>query len=316
MAASLIEDEKKKRNFVVRRVVAADKAEVVGPLSTDVYWGHDYLPLVFDKWLTDGYHTMLCVEGQGSDIAGLDTVTTYDGGRTLMSQALRVHPAYRGQGVARVLADAIAQHIEEHHADAEALRVTTMGSNEVSVGLHLRQGYKQTGFCLFYRVLITSEASTLVSPPKLHRLTSHEFHAHVTKHCAPPHGTLFVDWWTPNFTLENIQWVESLGAYFVQSGDLVAVCYWNPRVCGWHLSSTVLGANTTPLDPTVLSAFLYSVVLDALTQRNERPSENAWVDFFIEGVEQEAIALLKPLIPTTLADSAVLLEKKLTPKIA
>jgi hypothetical protein len=27
----------------VRRVVAADKVEVVGPLSTDVYWGHDYL---------------------------------------------------------------------------------------------------------------------------------------------------------------------------------------------------------------------------------------------------------------------------------
>jgi hypothetical protein len=51
-------------------------------------------PVEFDNWLTDGQHTMLCVEGNGPDIAGLDTVTTYDGGRCVSCDTSE-HPTAR-----------------------------------------------------------------------------------------------------------------------------------------------------------------------------------------------------------------------------
>jgi hypothetical protein len=56
----------------------------------------DYLPLSYDKWVTDRTfhkHIIACVDEDGK-VLGIDTVGMFDGGETVMFQALRVHPQY------------------------------------------------------------------------------------------------------------------------------------------------------------------------------------------------------------------------------
>ncbi len=80
---------------------------------------------------------------------------------------------------------------------------------------------------------------------------------------------------------------------------------------GWHVSSTVYGVDGACSSPRTVAAFLSAIVIQAMAEKDQHPSEQAWVDFFVEGVHKDAIESLAPLIPSTMADFAVVLEKDL-----
>jgi hypothetical protein len=74
----------------------------------------------------------------GGIAVGLDTLSLFDGGRTIMFQALRVDARYRGCGVARQLSRAIMAQVPR---TAARLRVTTRTTNAASIALHEKQGF-------------------------------------------------------------------------------------------------------------------------------------------------------------------------------
>jgi hypothetical protein len=63
--------------------------------------------------------------------------------------------------------------------------------------------------CMFCKVGRRGERNVLLLT--ISRLTAEEFFAHVSGVCPPSHATLFVNWWAPSLTLNNVRWIESLG---------------------------------------------------------------------------------------------------------
>ena len=121
--------------------------------------GQDYLPATYNSWLADESKTMYVVETGGIAV-GLDTLSLFDNGTTVMFQALRVDAHFRGCGVAKQLSRVVNAYVPR---DATRLRVTTRGGNAASIALHERQGFK----VVLQRRLVGLflPASALPSPP-------------------------------------------------------------------------------------------------------------------------------------------------------
>lgn len=123
-------------SVTIRRATPEDYDSIMEmPL---VYEGHDYLPFVLRKWLDDPLRTTLIAVD--SAVIGLDSVVPLDANnKTLISQALRVHPAHRGKGVSSLLQRAVANVVAA--SDATRMRISTYRENTVSLNQHLALGF-------------------------------------------------------------------------------------------------------------------------------------------------------------------------------
>ena len=89
-------------NIKVRQARRADK----GPLMSfikDVWGGHDYIPYVWDDWLKDKKSKMFVVLADGKQV-GMNRVCFMEDGSAWLEGA-RVHPDFRGLGMATALAE-------------------------------------------------------------------------------------------------------------------------------------------------------------------------------------------------------------------
>ncbi len=86
----------------VRLAMAADKAPLMSFIK-DVWGGHDYIPLVWDRWLRDRRGKMFVVEADGIPV-GMNRVRFLEDGSAWFEGA-RVHPAFRGKGLASMLGE-------------------------------------------------------------------------------------------------------------------------------------------------------------------------------------------------------------------
>ena len=87
---------------VVRPARATDR----GPLMSfirHVWGGHDYIPRVWDEWLGDKRNRMYVVEVGGVPV-GMNRLRFLEDGSAWF-EGVRVHPAYRGRGLASMLGE-------------------------------------------------------------------------------------------------------------------------------------------------------------------------------------------------------------------
>eukprot|EP00045_Choanoeca_perplexa_P002011 m.22644 g.22644 ORF g.22644 m.22644 type:complete len:358 (-) comp11276_c0_seq1:170-1243(-) len=134
-------------NLTFRPAELKDRLELFDELSENIYNGHDYLPLFFERWLHDTRHYMICATSEGandsSTILALDTIGLFDDGTTVLFQALRVHPAARGKRVASRLSAYLATYVKERFPTVKRLRAVIQHHNMGSIRLHAKQGYTQ-----------------------------------------------------------------------------------------------------------------------------------------------------------------------------
>jgi GNAT superfamily N-acetyltransferase len=69
----------------------------------DIWGGHDYVPEVWDDWLIDPSGEMFVVEADGVPV-GMNHLRFLEDGSAWF-EGVRVHPAYRGKGLASMLGD-------------------------------------------------------------------------------------------------------------------------------------------------------------------------------------------------------------------
>jgi GNAT superfamily N-acetyltransferase len=98
-------------DLVIRPVRPADRERVV-ELTRDVWDGHDYVPRVFDDWVSDSASAFQALELDGI-VVGLQRLRPYAPG-LLWYEGLRVASNHRRQGLARhMLQSALAQAREQ-----------------------------------------------------------------------------------------------------------------------------------------------------------------------------------------------------------
>ncbi len=77
-----------------------------GPLMSfikDVWGGHDYIPRVWDDWMHDRHGKMFVVEVDGVPV-GMNRIRFLEDG-SVWFEGARVHPDYRGRGLATLLGE-------------------------------------------------------------------------------------------------------------------------------------------------------------------------------------------------------------------
>jgi ribosomal protein S18 acetylase RimI-like enzyme len=124
---------------IVRKVRPSDREDVL-EISSRVWNGHDYLPLVFDEWLGNPKcHTYgLEVDGRIVAVANLRLI---DGNKTGWMEGLRVHSDHRRRGYADMLTRRLVQLGEELRV--QRLRYTTGSNTKASVKLAKKAGFKK-----------------------------------------------------------------------------------------------------------------------------------------------------------------------------
>jgi N-acetylglutamate synthase-like GNAT family acetyltransferase len=85
---------------VVRRARPSDKAPLMSFIK-DVWGGHDYIPSVWDDWIRDKDNEMYVVEVDGVPV-GMNRLRFLEDGSAWF-EGVRVHPDYRGRGLASML---------------------------------------------------------------------------------------------------------------------------------------------------------------------------------------------------------------------
>jgi GNAT superfamily N-acetyltransferase len=94
----------------VRPARPSDKAPLMSFIK-DVWGGHDYIPRVWDEWLTDRRGKMFVVEVDGVPV-GMNRVRFLEDGSAWFEGA-RVHPDFRGRGLGSMLGENSMQVAKE-----------------------------------------------------------------------------------------------------------------------------------------------------------------------------------------------------------
>ncbi len=124
---------------MIREARREDRSEVeeIGRLTWE---GHDYLPLVFDSWLEDGHFYVVEEDGKVVATAKLTLLPCGVG----WMEGLRVHPSYRGRGLARELHEFLVSLGREMYSrgELESLMYATYIKNEASIHLGESTGFR------------------------------------------------------------------------------------------------------------------------------------------------------------------------------
>lgn len=119
------------------RAARPEDRAAVAQLCSFIWEGEDYIPEVFDDWIVDprGQFTVACKERQLVALSKLTEVAQDE----WWLEGLRVHPDYRGRGVARRLHEyAVALADRMAHG---VIRFATSGSNRPVHALAARSGF-------------------------------------------------------------------------------------------------------------------------------------------------------------------------------
>ena len=98
-------------DLLIRPVRPADRERVI-ELTRDIWDGHDYVPRVFDDWVSEAGAAFQAIELDGV-VVGLQRLRPYASG-LIWYEGLRVASTHRRQGLARaMLQSAIAEAREQ-----------------------------------------------------------------------------------------------------------------------------------------------------------------------------------------------------------
>ncbi len=127
-----------KHSFSVRRARAADR-EAILEMSKHIWGGHDYMPLVWDRWLAEKKGALLTVTVDGRAV-GTSKVSLLAPGEVWL-EGLRLHPDYHGQGLSKRIHRATFREAEK--LDPRTVRYSTWIGNEASRRIAEKNGFWQ-----------------------------------------------------------------------------------------------------------------------------------------------------------------------------
>ncbi|KAK3728393.1 hypothetical protein QZH41_005983 [Actinostola sp. cb2023] len=126
------------REILVRKARGDDFTSIQA-MSKGIYEGHDYFLCVFHEWLHCPARLIFVAE-LAEKVVGLRAVNIVDDGKTFISQGLRIHPDYRGQGLSSRLITSVHEYIREHYPSVSRERFTTKSDNIERLAIQKKYG--------------------------------------------------------------------------------------------------------------------------------------------------------------------------------
>jgi len=127
-----------KDNLSVRRARPADR-EAILEMSKQIWGGHDYMPLVWDRWLAEKKGALLTVTVDGRPV-GTSKVSLLAPGEVWL-EGLRLHPEFHGRGLSKRIHRATFR--EASKLSPRTVRYSTWIGNEASRRIAEKNGFWQ-----------------------------------------------------------------------------------------------------------------------------------------------------------------------------
>lgn len=190
----------------IRQVLPSDRNDILD-ISKNIWDGHDYLPSVIDKWLSDPKRHVCGVETDGKLVA-IASVLLIEAGKTGWMEGLRVHPDYRKRGYAEALTEHVIEKGRELHA--HRLRYATSTENAASLRMGDRNRFRKiVEMAVLWleniKIAQTDESRLQISPSEpreIHELLRKDPHL-------IPEGILVYDWRALDCNLTNLRSLDS-----------------------------------------------------------------------------------------------------------
>jgi N-acetylglutamate synthase-like GNAT family acetyltransferase len=187
---------------IIRKLRDSDRKDVL-EISKHIWEGHDYLPSVFNQWLKDSKSHFCGVEIDGQVVA-VGNLRLIENRSVGWMEGLRVHPNYRGIGLANLIQHQFLGMAKKLHL--QKLRYITGSENLASLKLA-----ESTGFSDVLRMAVS-----WISKPKHMPMTEDHFPIYrrsprnlctllKSKPRFIPHRILVYDWKALNNTCPNIK---------------------------------------------------------------------------------------------------------------
>lgn len=198
--------------LMMRKVKTSDLEDIL-EISRHVWEGHDYLPSVIEKWLKDPNSYTYGIEVDGH-LVSLDNLRLIEKGRTGWLEGLRVHPDYRGRGLAKKLTEHMIR--EAQRLKVQRLRYTTATDNLASLKLAEKAGFIQL---LEMGVFWHPNPNIIPSPkdyPPIEKSSSKKVYELVQSNPQIiPQGVLIYNWKALDSTLEGFRTVGESNEFHV-----------------------------------------------------------------------------------------------------
>ncbi|TFG26503.1 GNAT family N-acetyltransferase [Candidatus Thorarchaeota archaeon] len=196
----------------IRRLRESDKEDIL-EIARNTWDGHDYVPKFFDSWLKDIDSYPVGIEDDGHIIA-LANLRVIDDGKTGWMEALRVHPSYRGKGLATIL----TQHIVQlaMNIPVKRIRYTTAVSNKTSLHLAESVGMRRKFTLAGYWQDNPTEISWRSSSKPLFEANASDVCQDLIDAKLLPFNIIICDWKALDATPEGLAKVDSLSQFWIQ----------------------------------------------------------------------------------------------------
>lgn len=197
-------------SFAVRRARPADREPIL-EMSKHIWGGHDYMPLVWDRWLAEKSGALLTVTINGRPV-GTSKVSLLAPGEVWL-EGLRLHPEFHGRGLSRRIHRATFR--EAARLNPKTVRYSTWIGNEAS-----RRIAEKNDFWQIARTGWMWGKAGKCSPIKGRRAAGDEINDVVSfvrqSSCfKTTNGVAGVGWTFPELTRRRIRRLLSLGRVIV-----------------------------------------------------------------------------------------------------
>jgi ribosomal protein S18 acetylase RimI-like enzyme len=196
----------------IRQLRESDKDDIL-EISRHTWDGHDYVPNFFDSWLKDKSSHPVGIEDEGHIIA-LANLRVIDAGKTGWMEALRVHPNYRGKGLATILTQHVVQLAKS--IPVQRIRYTTAVSNETSLHLAETVGMKRKFTLAGYWQEGPPKISWRSSNRPLLETTASDIYQNLIDTHLIPFNIIIYNWKALDVTFEGLTKVGAIAQFWVQ----------------------------------------------------------------------------------------------------
>jgi ribosomal protein S18 acetylase RimI-like enzyme len=199
--------------YEIRPLHRSDLEDVL-EIARNTWDGYDYLPYSFDGWMNDPTSHTACIEQDGHVVA-LANLRVIENGRTGWMEALRVHPQYRGKGLASALTDHVVKVGQD--LGVQRLRYTTATVNTESLHLGARIGmHRMFTLAVYWHENPADTSWRHSTGPEIVALAPEEIAPLIDESDLFPHKVVIYDWKAVDASLEGLHSIAGFSELWTQ----------------------------------------------------------------------------------------------------
>ncbi|MCK5238524.1 MAG: GNAT family N-acetyltransferase [Candidatus Thorarchaeota archaeon] len=193
----------------------SDREDIL-EIAKNTWDGHDHLPYFFDEWLANKDCHTLAIEDKGK-VAALANLRIIENGLTGWMESLRVHPDYRGKGLASKITNYLVELAKD--LNVQRIRYTTATLNEHSLHLAKKIGMTRKFDLGVYWEAEADKIQWEYQSSGVNQKESADIIEEISEAQLFPHDILISDWKAVDVTVEALITLQKKCEFWIEKNE-------------------------------------------------------------------------------------------------